>query len=156
MIDTTHTHLPATADRARRPTMSPTALVLRTLTACAVAILAGYTITYMVRSMLNLDAFQNTGVATGGFPNSGALTVGIITATLLAVAVLLLLERTTPRPLPVFAAIMSLGYIAFFAVTATGNLTRSQMAGQLLVCLPLAAVIGLLASWATGTLPKLP
>ena len=135
--------------------MSPGILALRVLIALATAIMAGFVITYLVRSMLNLDAFQNAGQSQGGFPNSGALTVGIITATLLAVVVLELLERTVPRPLPVFAAIMALGWVAFFAVTAAGSLTGSQMAGQILVCLGLTAVIGLLASWATGTLPDL-
>ncbi|QMU69822.1 hypothetical protein [Streptacidiphilus sp. P02-A3a] len=159
MINTTHTRLPATRTRGRQPAVSPGALALRTLTACAVAIASGFVLTYLVRAMLNLDAFQNAGqIEGGGFPNSGALTVGIITATLIAVAVLVLLERAVPRPLPVFAAVMALGYIAFFAVTvtSTGSLTRSQMAGQLLVCLPLAAVIGVLASWATDTLPDMP
>ncbi len=157
MLNTTQNHLPATSTRARRPTLSPGTLAVRALTACAVAIVAGFTITYLVRSMLNLNAFQGPGIDNVGFPNSGALTVGVITATLLAVVVLEALHRAMPRPLPVFAAIMALGYIAFFAVTTTsGSLDRSQMAGQLLVCLPLAVVIGGLASWATGTLPEMP
>ena len=156
MIDSTHSHLPASGTLARRPAMSPGTLAVRALTACAGAIAAGFVITYLVRSMLNLDAFQD-GAQTGGggFPNSGALTVGVITATLIAVVVLELLERSVPRPLPVFAAIMTLGYVVFFAVTAAGSLTGSQMAGQMLVCLPLAAVIGLLAIWAVGSISEL-
>ena len=154
MIDTTRTHMPAPR-RQRRPAMSPGTLAVRTLTACAVAIAAGFVITYLVRAMLNLDAFQNAGQNTGGFPNSGALTVGIITAMLIAVVVLELLERALPRPLPVFGAIMALGYVAFFAITAAGSLTSSQMAGQMLVCLLLAAVIGALAAWTTGSLTGL-
>ncbi len=156
MINSTHTRLPASGTRTRRPAMSPGTLAVRALTACAAAIAAGFVITYLVRSMLNLDAFQNADqTGGGGFPNSGALTVGIITATLIAVVVLELLERSVPRPLPAFAAIMTLGYVVFFAVTAAGSLTSSQMAGQMLVCLPLAAVIGLLAIWAVGSLSEL-
>ncbi len=156
MIDSTHTHLTASGTRTQRPAMSPGTLAVRALAACAGAIAAGFVITYLVRSMLNLDAFQD-GAQTGGggFPNSGALTVGVITATLIAVVVLELLERSVPRPLPVFAAIMTLGYVAFFAITAASSLTGSQMAGQMLVCLPLAAAIGVLAVWAVGSISEL-
>jgi len=157
MIDTAHTARPTAAPQARPPAMSPGLVLTRALLACAVAITAGLTITYLARVTLNLDAFQNPGT-TGGFPNSGALTVGIIVATLLAVVVLELLRQVSPRPFAAFAVIMALGYVAFFCVSAfvTSGLTASQIAGQLVVCLPLAIVIAALASWTTGVYPDTP
>ena len=90
MTDTAHTTLPTAAKHARRPvmpmSMSPGMLLLRGLVAAGVAVLAGLAITYLVRVMLNADAFQSAGSVNGaGFPNSGALSAGIAIATLLAV-----------------------------------------------------------------------
>ena len=158
MADTAHHALPAASAKTRPPGLSPGVIVARTLLVCGIAVFAGLTLTYLVRVMLNLDAFQNPDVAYTGFPNSGALTVGIITATLLAVAVIEVLRQATPRPAAAFAIVMALGYVAFFGVTAftSNGLTPSQIAGQLVVCLPLAFVIGLLALWATGLNPEMP
>jgi hypothetical protein len=161
MTDTAHTTLPTAAKHARRPvmpmSMSPGMLLLRGLVAAGVAVLAGLAITYLVRVMLNADAFQSAGSVNGaGFPNSGALSAGIAIATLLAVVVLEMLGRVTPRPFTAFAAIMALGYLAFFGVSATSGLAASQIAGQLLVALPLAVVIMALASLATGIQPDAP
>ena len=144
-----------TALRPARPgvghaALSPGTVLIRALLASGAALMAGLVLTYIVRSTLNANAFQNAGQATEGFPNSGALSVGIIVATLLAVAVLYLLPRVTTRPFTVFAVIMTLGYLAFLGVSFTSDLTNSQIGGQLLVCVPLAIVIAGLASWASG------
>jgi hypothetical protein len=155
MIDTSHTAaLPSASPVGRRPVMAPGIVLLRGLIAAGAAIMAGLSLTYMIRVMINLDAFQNPSAAyTSGFPNSGAVSAGVCIATLLAVAVLQLLQRVTPRPFEAFLVIMGLGYLAFFGVSVTSSLTGSQIAGQLLVCLPLAVVIAALASWATGVHP---
>lgn len=154
MIDTTHTALPAGRPQTQRPAMSPGLVLLRALLASGVAILAGLTLTYLVRVTLNLNAFQDTGSV--GFPNSGALSAGICITTLLAVVVLELLLRVTPHAFGALAAIMALGYLAFLGVSVTGNLTASQITGQLLVGIPLAMVITVLAAWAVGVLPEMP
>ena len=158
MIDTTHTPLPTAPPGPRPPAMSPGLVLLRALLASGVAVLAGLSITYLVRVMLNLDAFQNPDVAYTGFPNSGALTVGIITATLLAVAVLEVLSHVSPRPFLAFLAVLGLGYVLFFCLSAfvIPGLTASQIAGQLVACLPMAMVIAFLASWVTGVHPDTP
>jgi hypothetical protein len=154
MIDTAHTAAPAS--RARHPVLPPGAVLVRGLAASAVAIGAAFTITYLVRVLFNANAFEDAGGSGSGFPNSGALSVGVLVATLLAVLVLQLLQRVTDRPFAAFAVVLALGYLAFFGVSATSSLTASQIAGQLLVALPLAAVIAGLASWATGVRPEAP
>jgi len=147
---------PTAAPVAQRPTMSPGILLLRALLACAAAVLAALSITLVIRAVLNVDAFQDAGAISEGFPNSGALSVGVITATLLAVLVLQLLLRFSPKPFAAFLGVMTLGYLAFLGVSVTSNLTRSQITGQLIVCLGLAAVITVLASWVTGVGPDTP
>ena len=147
---TARTAVPAAPPKAGPAALAPGTVLMRALLASFAALMAGLVITFIVRSTLNANAFQNAGQATEGFPNSGALSVGIIVATLLAVAVLYLLPRVTTRPFTVFAVIMTLGYLAFLGVSFTSDLTNSQIGGQLLVCVPLAIVIAGLASWASG------
>jgi len=151
-----HTNLPVSAPVARRPTMSPGLVLVRGLLAAVAGLFAGLAITYMIRVMLNVDAFENSAAINQGFPNSGALSAGVVIATLLAVLVLYLLGRVSPRPFAVFSVVLALGYCAFLGVSMTSGLTASQITGQLLVCLPLAVVIAALASWATGVHPDTP
>ncbi|MFC1414726.1 hypothetical protein ACEZCY_36790 [Streptacidiphilus sp. N1-12] len=145
-----------TAPPAARPgvggyaALSPGTVLMRALLASGAALMAGLVLTYLVRQTLNANAFQDAGQVNEGFPNSGALSVGIIVATLLAVAVLYLLPRVTNYPFGFFALIMTLGYLAFLGVSFTSTLTDSQIAGQLLVCGLLAIVIAIVASWASG------
>ncbi|QMU78028.1 hypothetical protein GXW83_22335 [Streptacidiphilus sp. PB12-B1b] len=153
MIDTAHTALPNAAPGTRRPSWSPALVMTRGLLASGVAVMAGLAITYLVRVMVNVNAFENSDSINSGFPNTGALSAGVCIATLLAVGVLYLLGRVSPRPFAAFAVIMGLSYLAFLGVSVTSGLTASQISGQLLVCLPLAVVIAGLASWATGIHP---
>jgi hypothetical protein len=155
MTDTAHSSLPTATQAAQHPAMAPGLLALRALLASGVAVMAALAITYVVRATLNANAFESAGTTSGaGAPNSGALSAGVCIATLLAVVVLELLRRVSPRPFAAFSVVMALAYLAFFGVSATSGLTASQIAGQLLVCLPLAVVIGALASWATGVHPE--